>query len=129
MKSVVHDVTCTPKYYIAGPMRGFKAFNFPAFFGAAEHLRAIGAEVFSPAERDLEFYKENGIDVMEQEGTNEELAAMDFDLREAFASDTEFICRKATHIYMLPGWSRSTGATAERALAIALGLTGEGAPA
>lgn len=119
------DTTCTPVYYVAGPMRGYADFNFPAFAEATKLLRRTGARVFSPAERDIE----KGFDAKGLEGTMEELAEHEFDLRDALAADTEFICREATHIFMLPGWSRSTGATAERALAIALGLTIEGAPA
>ena len=117
--------TCTPVYYVAGPMRGIPEFNFPAFDAATEELRALGARVFNPAERD----REVGFDAKGMMGTDAELAAANFNVREAFEADTSFICTEATHIYMLPGWSRSTGATAERALAIALGLTIEGAPA
>jgi hypothetical protein len=81
--------------------------------------------VFSPAERDIEL----GFTAEGLEGTMEELKALNFNLREALAADCKFICEEATHIYMLPGWSKSTGATAERALGLALGLVIEGAPA
>ena len=125
MRSSVHDVTCSPIYYVAGPMRGVAEFNFPEFDRATELLRAGGCEVFSPAERDRAI----GFDPVGMAGTLEELADHDFNLRQALAADCKFICEQATHIFMLPGWSRSTGATAERALAIALGLTIVGAPA
>ena len=112
------------RYYIAGPMRGIEAFNFPAFDAATAKLRAAGYEVFNPAERD----RSHGFDPTGMQGTMEELADFNFDLREALAADCEFICRTSTHIFMLPGWSSSKGATAERALALALGLIIEGSP-
>jgi hypothetical protein len=116
---------CRKRYYVAGPMRGVAEFNFPAFFNAAETLRNFGYEVFNPAERD----RSVGFDPSGMAGTNEELLKAKHCIRQSFQCDTEFICLKATHIFMLPGWSRSTGATAERALGVALGLVIEGAPA
>lgn len=118
-------VTCTPRYYIAGPMRGYPGFNFPAFDKAAEELRAKGCEVFNPADRD----REEGFDPTGLMGCTQELEAHNFNLRAALACDTSYICLEATHIFMLPGWAKSTGATAERALGIALGLVIEGAAA
>ncbi len=115
------------QYYIAGPMRGIPEFNFPAFDVMAKRLRMEGHEVFSPAERDRTVnFDTTGMDGKEQ--TIEEFNKIGFDLRDALACDCDFICRQATHLFMLPGWSRSAGATAERALAIALGLEVEGAP-
>ena len=111
--------------YIAGKMRGVYAFNFPAFDEAACELRSQGHVVFSPAERD----RNNGFDPVGMMGTDQELATSGFSLREAMADDVDWICRYATAIYMLPGWSTSLGATAERSLAMALGLHIYGAPA
>jgi hypothetical protein len=48
---------------------------------------------------------------------------MGFDLRDALAVDLEWICRHADMIVMLPGWEKSSGATAEHAAAKALGIT------
>jgi len=111
-------------YYVAGPMRGHPEFNFPAFDAMTSELRSEGHEVFSPAERD----RQCGFDPRGLNGSSEELANLQFDVRDALAADCDYICRIATHIYMLPGWSTSKGATAERALAIALGIVVEGSP-
>jgi hypothetical protein len=104
-------------------MRGYPEFNFPAFYQAADFLRARGYHAFNPAERDAK----EGFDPTGLRGDPEELAAVKFDLRAALECDTSWICREATHIYMLPGWSNSKGAMAERWLGLALGLTIEGA--
>jgi hypothetical protein len=40
------------RIYIAGPMRGYKHYNFPAFDAAAERLRRLGFEPVSPADMD-----------------------------------------------------------------------------
>lgn len=111
------------KIYVAGPMRGYPEFNFPAFHDAAARLRAKGHEVFSPAEKDKE--RHGGVDISKGNATGDEtLAALShgFSLRDALREDTEWICRHADAIALLPGWSTSKGANAERALAIALGL-------
>ncbi len=44
-----------------------------------------------------------------------------FSLREALYADTKYICLHADTIALLPGWKKSAGANAERALAKALG--------
>ncbi len=87
------------RIYLAGPMRGIPDFNFPAFNKEAAWLREQGHEVFNPAE--------NG------DQTN---------VRECFRLDTDWICRYADGIALLPGWEASKGAKAELALAEALGL-------
>jgi hypothetical protein len=111
------------KIYLAGPMRGIPEFNFPMFMKASKHLRAAGYEVFNPAESDNEHH---GTDISKgNKAGDEALAAAQFgfSLREALERDTTWICRHADAIALLPGWERSKGATAERALGEALGLT------
>ena len=109
--------------YIAGPMRGYPEFNFPAFFAAEERLRErtdIGV-IFNPARRDNEAH---GTDISAGNTTgDEDLAAEEhgFSLREALGADTDWICHNADAIYMLRGWQNSSGARAELALAEALG--------
>lgn len=109
------------KIYIAGPMRNYPEFNFPAFHAAAAQLRAEGHEVFSPAERDIE---RDGVDwgTEVKSGDLAEATSKGFDLRVALGDDLAWICKEATAVAMLPGWEKSKGATAERATAIALGL-------
>jgi hypothetical protein len=94
-------------WYLAGPMRGLKDYNFPAFDFAAEKLREEGYTVFSPADNDRE---------TDNQGAS-------FDIRRALRDDTSWICRHADAVALLPGWENSKGAKAEIALAEALGLT------
>lgn len=111
------------RIYIAGPMRGYPEFNFPAFRDMAQWLRAKGHTVFNPAERDeaahgAGFGKDNST------GSEEQAAAQHgFSLREALADDMQWIALNADALYMLTGWEASKGARAEWALAQALGLT------
>ena len=108
--------------YVAGPMRGIPEFNFPTFHAATATLRAQGHLVFSPAERD---HIHHGKDISKGNATgSEEQAAKEhgFSIREALGSGAAWICAHADAIYLLPGWEQSKGATAERALGIALGL-------
>lgn len=111
------------RVYVAGPMSGRPGFGFDAFFDAEDRLVLDGHEVFNPARKDLE----KGFDPHGLTG-HEDLAALGFDLREALAMDTAWICQHADAVFMLPGWSSSKGATAERALALALGLQVWGSP-
>jgi hypothetical protein len=108
------------KIYIAGPMRGYPDFNFPAFKDMAEWLRLKGYTVFNPAERDESVH---GPDVGKSAtGDLGEAVQKGFSLREALAADMKFIAEEADAIYMLAGWEASAGARAEWALAQALGL-------
>lgn len=109
------------KVYLAGPMRGIPEFNFPAFKSAAAQLRSWGFDVFSPAEKDEEVH---GKDFSTQFNSGDLAAAESkgFSLRRALGDDTEWICKNADGIVLLPGWEKSKGALAEKALAEALGL-------
>ena len=109
------------RLYLSGPMRGYEDFNFPAFHKNAALLRAMGHEVFSPAEKDEEQF---GGAVFKGKVEIQEIkaAAVGFDLRKALLMDLEYICTRAEGICLLPGWEKSSGATAESATARALGL-------
>jgi hypothetical protein len=108
------------KVYIAGPMRGYKDFNFPAFDKAATMLRKKGWIVFNPADKDRKTYGK-GINKSDT-GDLKDAENKGFSLRTALKEDTEFLCLHADAIALLPGWEKSLGATAEHALAQALGL-------
>lgn len=86
--------------YLAGPMRGLPDENKPAFYAAAEELRKVGHFVFNPAENKT---PEGGI-------------------RAALAMDLNWIALCAEGIALLPDWHKSQGATAEVALAEAIGI-------
>lgn len=97
--------------YIAGPMTGHPAFNYPAFFKAENN---IGHEwrVFNPARMD-------GIDATGLSGNHAEVP--EFCLKAAMKRNCEAICHSDA-IYMLKGWEKSRGAMVEFNLAIYLGL-------
>ena len=97
------------RYYLAGGMRGFPDGNKLAFAKAAAQLRAHGFSVFNPAEKGLEAYPG---------ASNNDKEFM----RAVFHVDTQWICRYADAIALLPGWEKSKGARAEKALAEAIGL-------
>lgn len=105
------------RIYLAGPMRGIPEFNFPAFADATAKLRALGYEVFSPAEKDTD----DGFESGGLKGDDYELKMADFDLAKALAMDLEYICRHAEAVVLLPGWEMSEGTKAEVATAHALG--------
>lgn len=94
------------KFYLAGPMRGYPLFNFPAFLMAARVLTARGFEISSPAEKDLEAGFDPSLPIEGQK----------FDVGAAFRWDFEAVV-KSRGIVLLPGWERSTGAKAERLVA------------
>lgn len=111
------------KIYLAGPMSGYKDFNFPAFMAAAKLLRDMGHEVFNPAENDLERDGDLAEKYTKSEtGDITEAEANGFDRRTAIKADLTFIIDEAEAIALLPGWERSKGANAEFWTAQFLGL-------
>ncbi|HZU73574.1 MAG TPA: DUF1937 family protein [Acidimicrobiales bacterium] len=87
--------------YLAGPMRGYVNFNFPAFDEAAAYLRELGIEVISPAEHD----REQGFDETQN-------SLEGFDLKAALLWDLEQIA-EASAVVVLPGWESSQGVDLE----------------
>jgi hypothetical protein len=90
--------------YVAGPMRGYPLYNFPAFDECRDRLKAAGYEVISPADmdRDLGFDPTGPLD-----GFNF-TKAMERDLQAVMAADC--VC-------LLSGWQKSSGAKVEVTLA------------
>lgn len=105
--------------YVAGPMRGIKYFNFPAFDAAKAELESQGFEVMSPADLD----RSAGFDPEILGGDHDwtDLNSCDFSLMDAIDRDVEAL-KRCDAIYMLRGWERSKGAKAEKALAEWMGL-------
>lgn len=95
------------KIYIAGPMRGYKAYNYKEFFVAQDRLEKAGWKVVNPAELDAERYG----------------AGQVFNIRSVLIEDMkEIIVRDCTAIFMLEGFDKSDGARAEMFTARAIGL-------
>ena len=107
----------TKQVYIAGPMRGIRDFNFPAFHEAAARLRGLGFVVFNPAEYDEQVYGEG----FNKSETGDLKDIPQFNLRKALAVDLEFITLHAEVIALLPGWEKSKGALAALAAGKAVG--------
>jgi hypothetical protein len=105
------------RVYLAGAMRGHPNFNREQFRVWAEKLRADGHEVFCPAENSESIY---GPDLYKDQPDGDEIRA-GIDGRLVFEHDVVFICRHAQVVALMPGWSTSKGAIAERAVAEALG--------
>lgn len=105
--------------YIAGPMRGYENYNYPAFDTAQKYLESRGAKVINPANLDRLHGKPpaNAKDFNPFECYEHQ----EF-LREALGRDMEAICKRCKGLYMLRNWKDSLGATAEHALGVALGL-------
>lgn len=106
------------KIYIAGPMRGIKHFNFPAFDRARDSL-SMAWNVVSPADLDREI----GFDekAFPEDYDWIDLKKANFSLQDAIDRDLAAI-KTCDAIYMLDGWQSSNGAKAEKALAEWLGL-------
>ena len=96
--------------YIAGPMRGAPFYNFPAFDAARDKLIDEGWIVVSPADID----RVNGFDPKNLPADTDwnDVSSLPFTIEDCFDRDMEAV-RGCNAIYMLNGWSNSTGAQAE----------------
>lgn len=106
------------RVYIAGPMRGIKKFNFPAFDAARDKAISLGFDPISPADLDR------------QSGWHEDSPpekANDADMTRRFVErDIDALlslrAENGDAIALLPGWEKSRGALAELMVARWLGL-------
>jgi hypothetical protein len=115
----------TNRIYIAGPMTGYKNFNFEAFDEAAAALREKGWLVINPADLDRLHWGFDGYppeDIVPRLFPTKE--AM---IRSCIARDIGAIMEftDGDAIYMLEGWRQSTGANAEFAVFKWLSLTAD----
>lgn len=98
------------KIYLAGPMRGYKEFNFPTFMKVSAKLRKMGYEVYNPAERDI---KEDGFNPKKDKAKTLK-HYMYYDLPAVCASDI---------VVVLDGWEYSEGARLEVHVARECGIS------
>lgn len=106
------------RVYIAGPMRGYEKFNFPAFDAARNLAVSLGWDPISPADldRDSGFHE----DAPPMQALGPEITRQFVD-----RDTTALLSLRSEHgdaIALLPGWEKSTGAVAEFFVARWLGL-------
>jgi hypothetical protein len=101
------------RLYLAGPMSGIEQFNFPAFYEAAETLRAAGHDIVSPAEMDAD----DGIDEEAMSSEDGDASKLSLTWAQLLARDVTIIGDetddKIDGIVFLPGWIASRGARLE----------------
>lgn len=89
------------KIYVAGPMTGIEAFNYPAFAQEKSRLEHLGYRTASPADMNMEGKEFSWEDCMKEA------------LKMMLSCDA---------ISLLPGWERSRGASIEIGLAREIGM-------
>ena len=99
------------KAYIAGPMRNYDRYNFPAFDAAKDWMIEQGWDPVSPADLD----RAVGI-------TGYTTDLPDDFIFGALRRDFKAIC-ECDAIVFLPGWEASSGARAERFVGEQIGLS------
>lgn len=102
------------RFYVSGPMRGHRKFNFPTFDAVTAILRADGHEVDNPADHDRE--TQPGIECWEGFEDGDEKRCPLFDYAIAMQWDLACVAMNPA-IVMLPGWETSVGARIERFVA------------
>lgn len=119
MNREVIPVRREPTIYVAGPMRGYENYNYPAFDYRAGKLKEMDWTVINPAELDRNEGKPMNDPMAFSPDTNYEDHEF---MRRALRRDMDALCDDCTAIYMMADWENSRGAKAEWHLAKALGL-------
>lgn len=104
------------RIYLAGPMSGIAAFNFPAFDEAARRLRARGHEIVSPAELDDNVVRH--LAMSSPDGKSDERLPKWGAL---LARDVAIVADECDSVALLPGWANSRGAKLEAYVAMLCG--------
>lgn len=106
--------------YIAGPMRGYVSFNFPAFRIAGQLLTAMCWDVISPAKLDVE-HKEPWTRAGDFDWADTNYPITPQDCRRCIRRDLDILLglrrERGDAVILLPGWRKSTGAWAEASVA------------
>lgn len=105
------------KYYLAGPMTGYKKFNFPLFVSVTKGLRRIGYDITSPVETDEPDMQE--IAWKSEDGTHDEQFKETWG--QVLAKDVLLIADEMESIILLPHWNKSKGARLEVFVAVLCG--------
>lgn len=90
------------KYYLAGPMSGIEAYNFPMFEKVVNHLRETGLNIDSPHEID-------------HGETDENRGSLPY---KTYIMAAVRMLMECDAIIVLPGWSDSEGARFEMRAAL-----------
>lgn len=101
--------------YLAGPMSGIKAFNFPLFDEVAATLRARGYTIVSPAE--LDDPETRAAALASQNG---KVIQCGKTWGDSLSRDLKVIVDEVRGIVLLPGWEKSSGARLEAFLGVTL---------
>lgn len=106
------------RLYLGGKMLDVTNFGAHLFDAAARQLRALGHDVFNPADHDRDL----GFDPDGLQGTHADMAAQNFNRRAALAFDMAWIAEHSEGMVCLDNWVTSPGAKAEVAFHQALYL-------
>ena len=105
------------KLYIAGPMRGYQFYNFPAFDRTRDRLLALGHTPISPADLD----RARGFDGLNCSPDDPCLGIPqtdNFELHMCIRDDTKAIIDADGICFISDAWYKSLGACAEALLAV-----------